>query len=75
MRPKKFSQRMVLNKRTIADLVSQEMKEAKGGVCITELRSCTTWGVYSCQPEPNICLSYPVGVYCKGAEPKGDPEL
>jgi len=75
MRPKNFSKRMVLNKTTIANLVNQDMKEAKGGACLTELRSCTTWGEYSCMVSPYVCYSYPVGFYCKGAEPKGDPEI
>lgn len=68
MKTKKFNKRLALNKTTIANFINKEMKNVKGGACLTQWNSCTTYGEYSCLVDPYVCYSYPRGVVCKDPE-------
>jgi hypothetical protein len=59
MKTKKFSKRLNLNKKTVADLNGNEMNDAVGG--ISGLRACFTYdltcGENSCGPGASNCYS------------------
>jgi hypothetical protein len=59
MKTKKFSKRLDLNKKTVADLSGKDMNDVFGGIsgtgpCITYLGTC---GPYSCGPAVSNCYS------------------
>ena len=55
MKPKIFSKKLNLNKKTIAHLKGNEMKEAHGGVITITVRCCLTFLPPGVSLPPNIC--------------------
>lgn len=63
MKPKKFNNKLVLKKQTIANMKNEEMNEPRGGIiptvtcavgCTVSCGYCTTVGENSC-PKLTIC--------------------
>lgn len=62
MKKKNLSQKLVLNKKTIADLENTEMKNLKGGTesdLICTLDTCTECTVKKCLTVPQISCFFP----------------
>ncbi len=59
MKPKNFSKKLILNKKTIADLNNKEMKDVVGGV---KTRIDCTWGTCIFT---GPCLSENPPIICK----------
>lgn len=51
MKTKKLSKKMGLNKESIANLNTELMKKAKGGICMCKVYTCRT-----CLPGTCLCL-------------------
>ena len=66
MKCKKFEKKLVLNKETIADLKTEEMKDAAGGMtgpyCFTWLLTC---GPNSCNLDICYTLDTAPGIICQ----------
>lgn len=54
MKTKKFSKRLMLNKKTVAHLDNNEMKVANGGQDPSAAGMCPTYGKASC---PTVCYT------------------
>ena len=54
MRTKKFSKKLMLNKKTVAHLDNNEMNAAHGGIHPSLIGTCPTYGKASC---PTICYT------------------
>lgn len=58
MKTKKLVKKLVLNKKTVADLVNQEMNAVNGGVTVWSncYTKCNTMCAISCDTEcPRVC--------------------
>jgi len=61
MKSKTFRKKLLLNKKTIADLNSKQMKDVVGAM---PPPTDGTWCKGSCY-DPLVCYSYPKGHHCK----------
>jgi hypothetical protein len=57
MKPKKFSKKLGLNKKTIANLNGDMMGIVKGGITVTEITCDTQCGQRTCQTCPETCYT------------------
>ncbi|MCX6581607.1 MAG: class I lanthipeptide [Candidatus Aminicenantes bacterium] len=66
MKTKKFNKKLELSKRTIANLSTDELKNAKGGVIwgSWDISECSESNMDSCIPTQCCFFSRPVSVCC-----------
>lgn len=54
MKPKEFSKKLILNKRTVSDLNGNEMRNVKGGCDVTHPNSCPSFKTF-CGDTVELC--------------------